>query len=209
MSPAIIFTTRGEIMALSKSNIPEESIEEVSNGQVTWDDLEYEAVFVDEEAPKETKKFYTISGKESIFEPTWEKFGMGDLDVGDTFEGRPEITIFENKDKSYDAARLRLMDAGEIVDLYVNYPKKDCPYVKNINKSFNWYRTCFDFIYSILRWKNEANVVDANGEEVNKFNKVNMENFLKFVDSMNRVGIKITEGNPDNDYNSFIIYKLE
>ena len=110
MSPAIIFTTRGEIMALSKSNIPEESIEEVSNGQVTWDDLEYEAVFVDEDAPKETKKFYTISGKESIFEPTWEKFGMGDLDVGDTFEGRPEITIFENKDKSYDAARLRLAD---------------------------------------------------------------------------------------------------
>ena len=207
MSPAIIFTTRGEIMALSKSNIPEESIEEVSNGQVTWDDLEYEAVFVDEET--ETKKFYTISGKESIFEPTWEKFGMGDLDVGDTFEGRPEITLFENKDKSYDAARLRLADDGEIVDIYINYPKKDFPYVTGINKSFDFYRKCFDFIYGVLRWKDETNVVDSNGEEINKFNKVNLENFLKFVDSMNRVGIKITEGNPDSDYNSFIIYKLE
>jgi hypothetical protein len=26
---------------------------------------------------------------------------------------------------------------------------------------------------------------------------------------MNRVGIKITEGNPDSDYNSWIILKME
>ena len=101
------------------------------------------------------------------------------------------------------------MDDGEIVDLYINYPKKDYPYVKGINKGFDFYRKCFDFIFGILWWKDEANVVNANGEEINRFGKVNLENFAKFVDSMNRVGIRITEGNADSEYNSFIIYKME
>lgn len=194
-------------MALkSKSTIPEEAIENVE--QITWDDLEYEAEFVDEDE-LETKKFYTISGKESWYEPTWEKYGMMDLDVGDEFEGRPEINIFQNEDKSYDALRLRVMDDGEMVDIYINYPKKDYPYVKGINKGFDFYRKCFDFIFSILRLRDETNVIDTNGEEINRFKKVNIETFAKYVDSMNRVGIRITEGNTDSEYNSFIIYKME
>ena len=134
---------------------------------------------------------------------------MKDLDVGDTFECRPEINIFENEDKSYNALRLRIMDDGEILDLYVNYPKKDYPYVKGINNQFDFYRTCFDFIYSILRWKDETNVVNSDGEAVNKFNKVNIEQFAKFVDQMERVGVKITEGNSSSEYDSWIIYKME
>ena len=194
-------------MALkSKSTIPEESIENVE--QITWDDLEYEAEFVDEDE-LETKKFYTISGKESWYEPTWEKFKASDLDVGDEFEGRPEINIFTNSDKSYDALRVRVMDDGEILDLYVNFPKKDFPYVTGINKGFDFYRTCFDFIFSILKLRDEHNVVNKDGEEINRFKKVNLENFAKMVDSMSRIGIKITEGNPDSDYNSWIICKME
>ena len=194
-------------MALkSKSTIPEEAIENVE--QITWDDLEYEAEFVDEDE-LETKKFYTISGKESWYEPTWEKFKASDLDVGDEFEGRPEINIFANPDKSYDALRVRVMDDGEILDLYVNFPKKDFPYVTGINKGFDFYRTCFDFIFSILKLRDENNVVNKDSEEVNRFKKVNLENFAKMVDSMSRIGIKITEGNPDSDYNSWIICKME
>lgn len=195
-------------MALkSKQNeLPEEF--EVNEKQVTFDDLEFEAEYVDEEE-LETKKFYTISGKESQYEPTWEKYRMSDLDVGDEFSGRPEINIFENDDKTYNALRLRLMDDGEILDLYVNFPKKDYPYVNGINKGFDFYRTCFDFLFSILWWKDETNVVNSNGEEINKFGKVNLENFAKFVDSMNRVSIKITEGNPDSEYNSWIIRKMD
>ena len=122
---------RGKIMALSKSNIPEEIVEEVkpTEEKVSFDDLEYDAEFVDEDQT-ETKKFYTISGKESWYEPNWTRYGIQDLDVGDIFEGRPEITKFQNDDKSYDALRLRVMDDGEIVDLYINYPKKDCPFVR-------------------------------------------------------------------------------
>ena len=207
MSPAYIFTTNGDIMALNKKPTIDE-IEQSNDNQISFDDLEFEAEYVDEDN-YETKKFYTISGKESWYEPTWERYNMRDLEVGDQFEGRPEIMLFENEDKTYDALRLRIMDDGEILDLYLNFPKKDYPYVKGINKSFDFYRTCFDFIYGVLRWRSEANVVNDDGEEINRFNKVNLEAFAKYVDSMNRVGIKITEGNPDSDYNSWIILKME
>ena len=196
-------------MALSKKdNIidPDEAVKTIK--QTNFDDLEWEAEFVNEDEI-ETKKFYTISGKESWYEPTWERYTMSDLDVGDEFEGRPEITIFKNDEKTYDALRLRVMDDGEMVDLYLNFPKKSYPYVEGINKGFDFYRTCFDFIYGILRWKDETNVVNDDGEEINRFGKVNLENFAKFVDQMNRVGVRITEGNPDSDYNSWIIYKME
>ena len=183
-------------------------VDEQTTEQISWDDLEFEAEFVDEDE-LETKKFYTISGKESHYEPTWEKFGMSDLTVGDEFEGRPEINIFENKDKSYNALRVRVMDDGEILDLYVNFPKKDFPYVKGINKKFDFYRTCFDFIFSVLKWRDERNVVNKDGEEVNRFKTVNLEGFAKMVDSMSRIGVRVTEGNPDSEYNSWIIYKME
>lgn len=203
---------RGKIMALNKSNTLDEIVEEVqptNESKISFDDLEFEAEYVDEDAPVEAKKFYTISGKESWYEPNWERYTITDLGVGDEFEGRPEINIFENEEKSYNALRLRIMDDGEIVDLYINYPKKDWPYVKGINKTFDFYRKCFDFIYGVLRWRDESNVVNEDGEEINRFNKVNIETFAKFVDSMNRVGIRIIEGNADSEYNSFIIYKME
>ena len=201
---------RGKIMALSKSNIPEEIVEEVkpTEPSISFEDLEFEADYVDDEQT-ESKKFYTISGKESWYEPTWERYGMQDLEVDTIVEGRPELTIFENEDKSYDALRIRILDDGEIVDLYVNYPKKDYPYVTGITKAFDFYRKCFDFIFGVLRWRDETNVVDEQGEEVNRFNRVNIETFAKYVDQMDRIGVKITEGNPDSDYNSFIIYKME
>ena len=176
--------------------------------QISFDDMEFEAEYVDEDE-METKKFFTISGKESWYEPTWEKYTIADLDVGDEFEGRPEINIFENEDKTYNALRLRVMDDGEMVDIYINYPKKEWPYVKNINKGFDFYRKCFDFIFSILRLRDERNVVDDKGEEINRFKTVNLEKFAKYVDSMNRVGIRITEGNEDSEYNSFQLYKME
>ena len=196
-------------MALkSKKDENIEIVNENKVDQISFEDLEFEAEFIDDDE-METKKFYTISGKESWYEPTWTRYGMQDLDIGDEFEGRPEINIFENEDKTYNALRLRVMDDGEMVDIYINYPKKDWPYVKNINKGFDFYRKCFDFIFSILRLKDEHNVVDAKGEEINRFKTVNLEKFAKYIDSMERVGIKITEGNEDSDYNSFQLYKME
>ena len=192
----------------SKQNeLPEEF--EVQE-QISFDDIEFEAEYVDEEELENGgQKFLTISGKESWYEPTWEKYGILDLDVGQTMEGRPEISIFENEDKTYDTLRLRVMDDGEILDLYVNYPKKHYPYVRGINSKFDFYRKCFDFIFSVLRLQGEKNVVNSQGEEVNKFGKINIEMLAKFVDQHNRIGVEIIEGNSNSEYDSFKIYKLE
>lgn len=196
-------------MALkSKQNELQEEFE--VQEQISFDDIEFEAEYVDEEELENGgQKFLTISGKESWYEPTWEKYGIQDLDVGQTMEGRPEISIFENEDKTYDALRLRVMDDGEILDLYVNYPKKHYPYVRGINSKFDFYRKCFDFIFSVLRLQGEKNVVNSQGEEVNKFGKINIEMLAKFVDQHNRIGVEIIEGNSDSEYDSFKIYKLE
>ena len=184
---------------------------EQTTSQISFDDLEFEAEYIDEEELEEmsVKKFYTISGKESWYEPTWEKMKASDLDVGDEFEGRPEVNIFKNDEKTYDAIRVRVMDDGEILDLYFNFPKKEFPYVKGINKGFDFYRPCFDFIYSVLKYRDERNVVDANGEEINMFKRVNIETFAKYVDQMEHIGVRITEGNHDSEYNSWQIYKME
>lgn len=201
-------------MALkSKANVPQDAVETVRNEeqkieQISFDDIEFEAEYVDEDE-FESKKFFTISGKESQYEPEWEKYGIQDLDIGVEMEGRPELNIFENKDKSYDALRIRIMDDGEILDVYVNYPKKDWPFVRGINKSFDFYRKCFDFIFSVRRLNGEEYVVDNNGEEYNRFNKINFEMLAKYVDQHERISVRITEGNKDSEYNSFIIYKLE
>ena len=198
MSPAIIFTKQGvNIMSLKS---------ETTNEQVSFDDLEFEAEY------EEERTFTTISGKDYQDVHDWEKYGMYDFDVDDTIQGVPELTHFENKDKKYDSLRVRILDetGEEYVDLYINLPKPDKKgYVTNIRKSFDFYRTCFDFIYGVLRWKDETNVVDANGEEVNNFKKVNIINFAKFVDQRKRISVKITEGSKDSDYNSWIILDME
>ena len=200
-------------MALkTKAHVPQDAVETVNEEptqeQISFDDLEFEAEYVDEEQ-LETKKFYTISGKEQQYEPSWDKMNVRELDVGDEFEGTPEITLFENDDKSYNSARVRLLDDGEILDCYFNFPKKDFPYVTGINKGFDFYRTCFDFIYSVLKFRDERNVVNGDGEEINRFKKVNLETFLKYVDGMTRIGVIVTEGNPDSEYDSWQIKTME
>ena len=183
-------------MALNKTETEQTTIE--------FDDLEFEAEFEEEVV------WTTISGKEYIDVHDWEKIPTYELDVGDEFEGIAEITYFENKDKKYDSLRVRVADDGEYVDAYVNLPKPDkMGYITNVRKGFDFYRTCFDFVYSVLKYRDERNVVDKNGEEINKFSKVNIMTFAKYVDQMKRIGIRITEGNTDSEYNSWIIYKME
>ena len=187
-------------MALSKN--------ETENNQISFDDLlegmEYEY--------EEEKTFKTISGKEYMDVLDWEGMKSYELDIGDEFEGIPEVTHFENKDKKYDSLRVRIIDdtSDEFADLYINIPKPDEKgFITNINKTFDFYRTCFDFLYGVLRWRDETNVVDENGEEKNHFGKVNIILFAKYVDQMERIHVRITEGNTDSDYNSWIITQME
>lgn len=176
--------------------------------EITFDDLMEDLEFEYEEEVTYT----TISGKQYQDVRDWEKYGMYDFEVGDEINGTPEITHFENKDKKYDSLRVRILDetGNEYVDLYINIPKPDTKgYVTNIRKGFDFYRTCFDFIFSILRWRDERNVVDANGEEKNHFKRVNIITFAKYVDQMNRISVRITEGSNESEYNSWIILNME
>lgn len=195
----------------------EDSLEEMMNEtiqeKIVFEDLEYEAEALTDEELEELNKptsYLTISGKETAYYPDWDKFTIRDAEVGTEFTGKPEINVFKNDEKTYDAMRLRLLNQKdeEILDLYFNYPKKDYPVVKGVNKGFDFYRTLFDFIYSILRWRSEDNVL-KNGQPVNKFNNVNLENFAKYVDYMDSVTIRVTEGNPESEYNSWIITEMK
>ena len=180
------------------------SKEEKVNEQISFDDLEFEAEY------EEDIEYTTITGREQTDVSEFEPMKTYELDNGDEFEGAPEVTIFKNKDKKYDSLRIRVIDGDEYLDAYANIPKPDeLGYITNIRKGFDFYRTAFDFVYSILRWKDETNVVDANGEEINVIKKVNIITFAKFIDQKERIGIRITEGNSDSDYNSWIIYKIE
>ena len=179
-----------------------------NNEQISFDDLIADTEFDYEEE----RTYTTISGKNYIDVGIFEKYGMYDFDVGDEIQGIPEITHFENKDKKYDSLRVRIVDdtSDEFADLYINIPKPDKDgFIKNINKTFDFYRTCFDFLFSVLRYRDETRVLDENGEEKNHFGKVNIILFAKYVDQMSRINVKITEGNKSSDYNSWIITKME
>lgn len=181
----------------------------MNSEQVKFEDL-VNSLDMEVEGQTEKKEFKTISGKPSEFSPEWEKYTINELDAGDCFEGKVEVSHFVNDDRKYDSLRVRVIDDDEVLDAYVNMPKPDKDgRIKMVSKNFDFYRTCFDFVYSVLRMNGEENVVDATGEEVNVFRNVPIINFAKFVDQHERVGVKITEGDPDSLYNSFIIYKLE
>ena len=174
--------------------------------QVSFDDLmeDFEAEY------SEDQGYTTISGKDQIDVSELEKMSIYDFDIGDDITGIPEITHFKNDDRKYDSLRVRIINRDEFVDLYINIPKPDEKgFVTNIRRSFDFYRTAYDFIYSVLRYKDESNVVDSNGEEKNNFKKANIIKFAKYVDQMEHIGVRLTEGNIESEYNSWIIYKME
>jgi hypothetical protein len=136
--------------------------------------------------------------------------------VGEELEGIPEVTIFEKEDKSYNAARLRLIDEDEIVNLYFNFPKKAYPIVRNLKNirtgekdEFDFYLNCYDVCFSVLRCLDENNIKDSNGDIINKIKAINLETVLKIIDSSKKIGVRIIEGSPYNDYLSWGIIKME
>ena len=75
--------------------------------------------------------------------------------------------------------------------------------------SFDFYRNCFDFLFSILRCKGDKYVLDKNGEEYNKFRRINILQFARYVDQQKSIRIRITEGNESSNYDSWEIIEME
>lgn len=190
--------------------MPEEAVDE----QVNFDNLisNMEAEYEEDQGENKKKVYYTLTGKEQQYNPQWDIYKSYEADVGDWLEGTPEISIIRKEDKSYDTLRLRVIDdsTDEVLDCYLNFPKADeHGFITNITKSFDFYRNCFDFLYSILKCQGEKYVLDKNGEEYNRFAKINFIGFAKLVDQMSKVRIDLTEGNEDSDYNSWMITNME
>ena len=206
------------MMALKtkQGNLPEE-FETTEEKQVTIDDLTFETETVDVDEGIEEKEVYlTITGKERQYSSTWEKYKISDFDVGEELEGFPEVSIKEKEDKSYNAANLRIINEGEIVDLWFNFPKKDFPIVRNLKNirtgekdKFDFYLNCYDVCFSVLRCIDENNVKDSKGNTINKIKAIDIETVLKIIDSQDYVKVRIIEGSPYNNYLSWGIIKME
>lgn len=166
--------------------------------------------FLGVEATSEDESYTNVSNM--------NQFKAHDLEVGATFSGKPEASIFRNDEKddkgdfikNYDAVRVRLIDNPDYLDAYFNIPKPDeNGIISNIRKGSDFFRSCFDMIYSFMRYIDETNIIDPKtGEEIQKIKKINIENFVDLLNDKERIELEITEGNPDSEYNSFMIRKM-
>lgn len=162
------------------------------------------------EATSEDESYTDVSNMEQL--------KAYELDVGATFTGRPEVSIWNNDDvdekgelvKKYDSVRIRLIDNPEYLDTYFNIPKPDKDgFITNVRKGFDFYRSAFDVIFSFLRYIDETNIIDPKtGEEIKKINRINIENFVDILNDKELIELEITEGNEESEYNSFMIRKI-
>ena len=166
---------------------------------------------------EEQKGYTTISGNEQRDVSNATGYYLSDLEIGNIITGYPEVTIFQNNDKNdagefikkYQNVRVRVIDHDEYIDLYANIPRADeNGFIKGLNKYFDFFRTGWDLCFSFMRMISEANVVDKNGEEINKINSINIENVCKKIDSMNYIKCKVVKG-ANEDYDSWIILDLQ
>ena len=175
-----------------------------NNGQISFEDLQCEGGF--------TEQYLTVTGKEQKYLPDYETYKNYECDVGDYLTGYPEVSIIPKEGKSYDSLKVKVIDetGEEILEAFANFPKTDEKgFVKRINKDFDWYRTAFDFIFSIRRCQGDKYVLDKNGEEYTEWKNIDFIGHAKLVDQMSKITIKITEGNPDSDYDSWMITEME
>ena len=66
------------------------SKEEKTNEQISFDELEFEAEYTENDG------YTTISGKEQTNVQEYEKMSIYDFDIGDDIRGCPEISHFKN-----------------------------------------------------------------------------------------------------------------
>lgn len=162
--------------------------------------------------------YHTVLGNEQRDVSNVEQYDIRDFDVGNIITGYPEIVIFDNNEKDENgefkrksqSIRLRVIDGdAEYVDLYANIPRRDEQgFITGLNKYFDFFRTGFDLVFSFMRFLDETNVVDSDGNEINKINKINIERICEAIDRMEYVKVKIVESNDEN-YPSFIILDLK
>lgn len=162
--------------------------------------------------------YTTISGNEQKDVTNATPYDIRDFDIGNIITGYPELTIFNNNEKDENgefkkksqSVRLRIIDGDEeYINLYANIPRRDEKgFITGLNKYFDFYRTGFDLVFSFMRFLDETNVIDSNGEEINKINMVNIERICEAIDKMEYIKVKIVASN-DVDWPSWLILDMK
>ena len=150
----------------------------------------------------EAKK--SVSGKDLKLDNERDILYLRDLDEGESFKGNPIVSVFKNDEKTYNNVSIRLVspDESEELRLSVNYPKKDCPLVKNLNEDFGFYLNAFNLVKDI------AVLTGVDGVDVNTrlFREVNFKELVEFVDGLDEIEI-MAYYPEDSQYMSFRVVK--
>lgn len=157
-----------------------------------------------------------------------DKIGIDDLNIGDTVDGMPDVVLFDNSDRTnsdgsprkWDSICLHLIDiqetdeygeqSGEYVVAYSPCPRPDKNgFVYNIFAN-GFYHGTFSLIYSYLRALDESNVLDPQGNIINKINKINIVKLLEKINELSAMEIKVQAGaNGDENYLTYMIIGME
>ena len=148
----------------------------------------------------ESKK--SVSGKDLDLNDERDVLYIRDLDENETYTGRPIVSIFKLEGKTYNGAIIRLVNEDEELRLNVNYPKKDCPLVKNLNNNIFWFLNAFNLVKDISILTGAEGVDDRTGA----FKEVNFKEILEFVDGLDEIEI-MAYYPEDSGYMSFRVVK--
>ena len=146
----------------------------------------------------EAKK--SVSGKDLKLDNERDILYLRDLDEGESYKGNPIVSIFKNDEKNYNNVSIRLVspDESEELRLSVNYPKKDCPLVKNLNEDFGFYLNAFNLVKDIA----VLTGVEGVDADTRLFREVNFKELVEFVDSLDELEIQAYYPE-DSEYMSF------
>lgn len=150
---------------------------------------------------KETRT--SVTGKDLRLDNERDILYLRDLDEYESYNGNPIVSIFTNEEKSYNSVSIRLVNDNEELRLNVNYPKKDCPIVKNLNTDFGFYLNAFNLV------KDTAILVGVDGVDnnTNMFKEVDFKELLEYIDGLDNMEV-MAYYPKDSEYMTFRTVKV-
>lgn len=148
----------------------------------------------------DVEKKMSITGKDLKLDNERDILYLRDLDEGESYKGNPIVSIFKNDEKTYNNVSIRLVspDESDELRLSINYPKKDCPLVKNLNENFGFYLNAFNLVKDIAI----LNAVEGVDIDTRLFKEVNFKEIVEFVDALDELEIQAYYPE-DSEYLSF------
>ena len=145
----------------------------------------------------------------------YEKVRVNELEIGETFEGKPSITFKDKQSmngNNYKTIVVELTNSAtmEYCTVYINCPEPDEEgYVNYIRKGYGFTRDLFDLIFSFKYLIDSSSVLTEEGEEMNTIKRIRIKPFLNFLNNKEWLQFQVTEGHPDSQYNGQRLIKVE